>query len=56
MSRKDKRTTEEFLTELKESGNWNDNYDYSLVEYNNKTSKIIVLYKKLYVTFEILFK
>ena len=46
MSRKDKRTTEEFLIELKESGNWNDDYDYSLVEYNGKTSKIIVLHKE----------
>ena len=42
MSRKDKRTTEEFLLQLKESGYWNDDYDYSLLEYNGKTSKIIV--------------
>lgn len=46
MSRKDKRTTEEFLTELKESGNWNDNYDYSLVEYDGKISKVIVIHKE----------
>ena len=46
MSRKDKRTTEEFLIELKESGNWNDDYDYSLVVYDGKMSKIIVLHKE----------
>jgi superfamily II DNA or RNA helicase len=46
MSRRDNRTTEEFLLELKESGYWNDDYDYSLVEYNGKTSKIIVLHKE----------
>ena len=46
MSMRDNRTTEEFLLELKESGYWNDDYDYSLVEYNGKTSKIIVLHKE----------
>lgn len=46
MSRRDNRTTEEFLLELKESGHWNDNYDYSLVDYNGKTSKIIVIHSE----------
>ena len=46
MSRRDNKTTKEFLIELKESDNWNTDYDYSLVDYNGKTSKIIVLYKK----------
>ena len=46
MSHKDKRTTEEFLLELKESGNWNEEYDYSLVDFNGKMSRVIVVHKE----------
>ena len=46
MSRKYNRTTEEFLLELKESGNWNDNYDYSEVSFANTRTNVIVIDKK----------
>jgi superfamily II DNA or RNA helicase len=46
MSRRDNRTTEEFLLELKESGYWNDDYDYSLVEFKNTRTNIIIIDKK----------
>lgn len=45
MSRTEKKTTEEFLLEIKERGVWNDDYDYSLVEYKGKTSKVVVVHK-----------
>ena len=34
--------TKEFLQKLKDSGNWNDNYDYSKVEYINRETPIFV--------------
>jgi hypothetical protein len=37
--------TLEFLQKLKDSGHWNDDYDYSEVEYNNINSKVIVVDK-----------
>lgn len=46
MSRKQNKTTEEFLLELKESGNWNDGYDYSLVKFENTRTNIIIIDKK----------
>ncbi|MBT7896183.1 MAG: hypothetical protein HN564_04215, partial [Flavobacteriales bacterium] len=41
-----KKTTEEFLNELKEAGFFFDEYDYSLVDYQNKGKKVIVIDKK----------
>jgi superfamily II DNA or RNA helicase len=38
--------TLEFLQKLKDSGNWNDNYDYSKVEYINNISEVIVINKR----------
>ena len=34
--------TLEFLQKLKDKGYWNENYDYSDVEYTNNTNKIKV--------------
>ena len=38
--------TLEFLQKLKDSGNWNDDYDYSEVDYVNSKTKIIIIEKK----------
>jgi hypothetical protein len=38
--------TQVFLQKIKDSGNWNDEYDYSKVEYVSSTEKVIVIYKK----------
>ena len=38
--------TKNFLQKLKDSGNWNDDYDYSKVEYVSSTSKVIVIDKR----------
>jgi len=40
MSRKDNRTTEEFLLELKDSGNWNDDSLRFLVSESGLFSKM----------------
>ena len=37
--------TKEFLQKLKDSGRWNDEYDYSKVEYVNATTKVIIIDK-----------
>jgi superfamily II DNA or RNA helicase len=37
--------TKEFLQKLKDSGHWNDDYDYSKVEYINNSTKVIVIDK-----------
>ena len=37
--------TKEFLEKLKKSGHWNDNYDYSKVDYINNSTKVIVIDK-----------
>ena len=37
--------TLEFLQKLKDKGYWNENYDYSEVEYTNNTNKIILIDK-----------
>lgn len=41
------KKTLEFLQKLKDSGHWNENYDYSEVDYINATSKLIII-DKLY--------
>ena len=46
MNRKSNKTTEEFLLELKESGFWNVNYDYSEVSFANTRTNVIVIDKK----------
>jgi len=38
--------TLEFLQKLKDSGHWNDDYDYSEVEYINNSKKVIIIWKK----------
>jgi superfamily II DNA or RNA helicase len=38
--------TKEFLQKLKDRDNWNDNYDYSKVDYINATTKVIIIDKK----------
>jgi hypothetical protein len=38
--------TKRFLQKLKDSGHWNDYYDYSKVEYINNRTKVIVINKK----------
>ena len=38
--------TLEFLQKLKDSGHWNDDYDYSEVEYISAKNKVIVIDKK----------
>ena len=38
--------TQEFLQKLKDSGNWNNGYDYSKVEYINRNSKVLITDKK----------
>ena len=38
--------TLEFLQKLKDSGHWNDDYDYSEVEYINKRNKVVIVNKK----------
>lgn len=38
--------TLEFLQKLKDSGNWNDEYDYSEVDYVNSITKIVIIDKK----------
>ncbi len=38
--------TKEFLQKLKDSGNWNDDYDYSKAEYVDDYTKVIVIDKK----------
>jgi hypothetical protein len=38
--------TKKFLKELKDSGKWNDECDYSKVEYVKKNEKVIVISKK----------
>jgi superfamily II DNA or RNA helicase len=39
--------TKEFLQKLKDSGYWNDDYDYSKVEYIDAKTKVIVICKSL---------
>lgn len=38
--------TLEFLQKLKDSGHWNDDYDYSEVDYINKRNKVVIVNKK----------
>jgi len=38
--------TIEFLQKLKDSGHWNDDYDYSEVDYINKRNKVVIVNKK----------
>ncbi len=39
--------TKEFLQKLKDSGHWNNEYDYSKVEYVSAKTKVIVIDTKL---------
>lgn len=37
--------TKNFLKKIKSSGHWNDNYDYSLVDYKSNKDKVIIVKK-----------
>ena len=37
--------TKDFLQKLKDSGNWNDDHDYSEVNYKTSKDKVLVIYK-----------
>ena len=38
--------TKEFLQKLKDSGNWNDDYDYSELVFKGKTFRVCVVHKE----------
>ena len=38
--------TKEFLKKLKASGHWNDEYDYSRVEYVRNSEKVLVVHRE----------
>jgi len=38
--------TQDFLQKLKNSGNWNDDYDYSDVKYKSMKGNITITFKK----------
>ncbi|MGB0376316.1 MAG: hypothetical protein ACPGC5_03885, partial [Flavobacteriaceae bacterium] len=46
MSKSRRKTTEEFLDDIKLKGVWNDNYDYSKVEYTLASKKVIIVDKR----------
>ncbi len=46
--------TLEFLKKIRDSGNWNDDYDYSKVKFINKYEKVIVINKPSLTNHEIL--
>jgi hypothetical protein len=37
--------TLEFLQKLKDSGHWNDEYDYSEVEYTGSKNRVVIINK-----------
>ena len=37
--------TLEFLQKLKDSGHWNDDYDYSEVEYTGSKNRVVIINK-----------
>ena len=47
------KKTLEFLQKLKDSGHWNDDYDYSEVEYKSMKSHVIVIDKNYNTTYSI---
>ena len=47
--------TKEFLQKLKDSGHWNNDYDYSKVEYVKSKDKVIVIDKRCSTTHFLLF-
>ena len=46
MSKSRRKTTQEFLDDIKLKGVWNDNYDYSKVEYTGASKKVIIIDKR----------
>ena len=46
MSNSPKKTTQEFLNEIKTKGVWNENYDYSKVEYQGAVKKVLIIDKR----------
>ena len=46
ISKKKRYNIDILLTKIKESGNWNSDYDYSRINYSNSQSKVIVINKK----------
>jgi len=41
-----KKTNEEFLSDIKKKGVWNDDYDYSLIKYDGSGKKVILIDKR----------
>ncbi len=41
-----KKTTEEFLKDIKNKNQWDNNYDYSKVEYTGATKKVLIIDKR----------
>ena len=46
MQKQQSQKTLEFLQKLKDSGHWNEDYDYSEVEYVNNGTKVIIIDQK----------
>ena len=46
MQKQQSQKTLEYLQKLKDSGHWNDDYDYSEVEYVNNGTKVIIIDQK----------
>ena len=41
-----KKTTQEFLSEIKSKDVWDENYDYSMLEYVGATKKVLIIDKR----------
>ena len=46
MSRNRKKTTQEFLYDIKSKGVWDENYDYSKLEYQGASKKVLIIDKR----------
>lgn len=46
MSRNRKKTTQEFLNDIKSKGVWDENYDYSKLEYHGASKKVLIIDKR----------
>ena len=42
----ERSNTDKFLDKIKQNGTWNDDYDYSKIEYKNRRTKVLVIDKK----------
>ena len=46
MSKSTKKTTQEFLLDIKSKDVWDKNYDYSMLEYVGATKKVLIIDKR----------